>query len=431
MLDFNLLRNELELISKKLARRGFSLNIKKFSSMERKRKKLQIKTEQLQFSRNQLSKLIGQKKNTNIDVTLLIKKVSKINQDLSIIQLEFNELKEKLYNFLINLPNIPDNNIPDGIESINNKEIMRWGKIKKYNFLVQDHVYLGENVHGFDWNTAAKMSGSRFVIMKGKIALLHRALGQFMLDIHTQENGYLETNVPYLVNQKSLYGTGQLPKFSDDLFHINDLSKNNNKNNYVLIPTAEVPLTNIIQNKILKENELPIKLTALTPCFRSESSSYGKDTRGLIRMHQFDKVEIVQIVHPDKSMEALEKLTNHAEKILQLLKLPYRKVLLCSGEIGFSATKTYDLEAWFPSQNIYREISSCSNMSDFQARRIQARFFNESDKKKYFVHTINGSGLAIGRTLAAILENYQCKNGIIKVPEVLRKPYMNNLKFIS
>ncbi|MCW5196780.1 serine--tRNA ligase [Buchnera aphidicola (Pemphigus obesinymphae)] len=431
MLDSNLLRNKLELISKKLARRGFSLNIEEFSFMEKKRKKLQIKTEKLQSSRNKLSKLIGQKKNTNTDIKLLIKRVSKINQDLSIIQLEFNELKEKIHNFLINLPNIPDSNIPNGTESINNKEIMRWGKIKQYNFLVQDHVFLGENIQGFDWNTAAKMSGSRFVIMKGKIALLHRALGQFMLDIHTKENGYLETNVPYLVNQKSLYGTGQLPKFSDDLFHINTFYKEKKTNNYILIPTAEVPLTNIIQNKILKENELPIKLTALTPCFRSESSSYGKDTRGLIRTHQFDKVELVQIVHPDKSMEALEKLTNHAEKILQLLKLPYRKVLLCSGEIGFSATKTYDLEVWFPSQKIYREISSCSNMSDFQARRIQARFFNESDKKKYFVHTINGSGLAIGRTLAAILENYQCKNGSIKVPEVLRKPYMNNLKFIS
>ncbi|CAL4043125.1 serine--tRNA ligase [Buchnera aphidicola] len=431
MLDYNLLRNEPQLIAKKLARRGFLLDVKKFLSMEEKRKASQIKTERLQFNRNKLSKLIGQKKHIHKDMQLLIEKVNKINQDLSIAKLEFDKLKKQLDNFLIDLPNIPDNDIPDGMVSMNNKEILRWGKIKRYNFFVKDHVDLGNHLNGFDWSTAAKVSGSRFVIMKGKIALLHRALGQFMLDLHTKKHGYIETNVPYLVNRKSLYGTGQLPKFSDDLFYTNYLSEKSNQENYVLIPTAEVPLTNLVQNTILKEKELPIKITSLTPCFRSESASYGKDTRGLIRMHQFDKVEIVQIAHPNKSMETLEELTNHAEKVLQLLKLPYRKVLLCSGDIGFAATKTYDLEVWFPSQNIYREISSCSNMSDFQARRIKARFYSNKDKKNYFIHTVNGSGLAIGRTLAAVLENYQCDHGVIEIPEVLRVPYMNGLEFIS
>ncbi|HXK00535.1 MAG TPA: serine--tRNA ligase [Buchnera sp. (in: enterobacteria)] len=431
MLDSNLLRNELELIAKKLARRGFFLDTEKFLHMEQKRKVLQIKTENLQADRNRLSKSIGQKKNLNRNIKLLLEQVKDINQNLNIAKSKLNKLKKKIYSFLVDIPNIPDNNIPDGTSALNNKEITRWGKIKKYNFFIQDHVYLGNNLNGFDWNTAAKVSGSRFVILKGKIALLHRALGQFMLDIHTKKHGYTETNVPYLVNHKSLYGTGQLPKFSDDLFYTNFFSTEKNKENYVLIPTAEVPLTNLVQNKILKEDELPIKFTALTSCFRSESSSYGQDTRGLIRMHQFDKVEIVQIVHPEKSMSVLEELTNHAETVLQLLKLPYKKVMLCAGDIGFSATKTYDLEVWFPSQNVYREISSCSNMSDFQARRMKARFYNKKDKKNYLVHTINGSGLAIGRTLAAILENYQCSNGIIEIPEVLRTPYMNGLEFIS
>lgn len=431
MLDSNLLRNELELIAKKLARRGFFLDTEKFSCMEQKRKILQIKTENLQADRNKLSKLIGQKKKFNEDIQLLIEQVNNINQNLNISKSELDILKKNIYSFLIDVPNIPNDNIPNGMSSLNNKEIMRWGEIKQYNFFIQDHVYLGNNLNGFDWNTAAKVSGSRFVILKGKIALLHRALGQFMLDTHTTKHGYIETNVPYLVNHKSLYGTGQLPKFSDDLFYTNYFSEEKNKENYVLIPTAEVPLTNLVQNKIVKENELPIKYTALTPCFRSESSSYGQDTRGLIRMHQFDKVEIVQIVHPKKSMSALEELTDHAEKVLQLLKLPYRKVILCAGDMGFSATKTYDLEVWFPSQNIYREISSCSNMSDFQTRRMKARFYSKKDKKNYLMHTINGSGLAIGRTLAAILENYQCSNGFIEIPEVLRTPYMNGLEFIS
>jgi len=311
-----------------------------------------------------------------------------------------------------------------------NQVIYSWGKIKKMDFLVKNHVDLGNKINFFDWKTSAKISGTNFVIMKGKIAKLYRVLSQFMLDLHIDKHKYKEIYVPYIVHKKSLYGTGQLPKFNSDLFSINFL-KNSNKNDYFLIPTAEVPLTNLVQNKILIKSKLPYKFVANTPCFRNESTSYGKNFKGLIRLHQFDKVELVQIVLPKNSKKTLEKITLHAEKVLKLLKLPYRKVLLCTGKTNFSSAQTYDLEVWFPSQKSYREVSSCSNMLDFQARRMNARYFDKSKKKNTYVHTLNGSGLAIGRTLAAILENYQCRDGSIKIPKILRKNYMNGLKFIQ
>ncbi|HMI77110.1 MAG TPA: serine--tRNA ligase [Buchnera sp. (in: enterobacteria)] len=430
MLDPKLLRNMPKLVAKKLEKRGFILDIEFMCSMEQDRKILQIKTEKLQAKQNTLSKLIGKYKHCKTYVILLKAEGYNINKKLYLAKSELTILKEKIHNFSINIPNIVSDDVPDGENSINNRDISYWGILKNYNFLIKDHIELGNDLNGFDWKAAARLSGSRFVVIKDQLALLHRALGQFMLDTHIFKHGYTEVHVPYLVNEKSLYGTGQLPKFKDDLFYTYQHSIEKNKNRYILIPTAEVPLTNLLRNEILKEKDLPIKLTALTPCFRSESSAYGKDTRGLIRMHQFDKVEIIQIAKPEYSMHVLEKLTAHAEKILQLLQLPYRKVLLCAGDMSFSATKTYDLEVWFPSQKIYREVSSCSNMSDFQARRINARYRTTYDKKISFIHTINGSGLAIGRTLAAILENYQLSDGTVAVPEVLQIPYMKGLKVL-
>ena len=323
--------------------------------------------------------------------------------------------------------------MPLGKDDSENLEVLRWGTPRQFDFEVKDHVALGETLNGLDFGAGAKLTASRFVVMKGKIAKLHRALSQFMLDLHTEQHGYLETNVPFLVNHDSLFGTGQLPKFGEDLFHTQPLTgqdPNEVQRSFSLIPTAEVPVTNLVRDEIIDEESLPLKLTAHTPCFRSEAGSYGRDTRGLIRMHQFEKVEMVQIVAPEKSMEALEELTGHAEKVLQLLNLPYRKVLLCTGDMGFGSCKTYDLEVWLPAQNTYREISSCSNMWDFQARRMQARCKSRGDKKTRFVHTLNGSGLAVGRTLVAVLENYQNADGSITVPEVLR-PYMGGLEVIS
>ncbi|CAL4326374.1 serine--tRNA ligase [Buchnera aphidicola] len=427
MLNPYLLRHELHLTAKKLLKKGYKLNICEISRMEEERKKLQVKTENLQCHHNFLSRLFKDTKNLKTDSKILKNKIIKSGKELQDSKIQLNILKEKIQNFSLCIPNIPDDNVPEGHTSISNHEITYWGQKRKYDFTVQDHVAIGKKFDDLDWTSSANMSGSRFVIMKGNIALLHRALGQFMLDLHTIEHGYIEAYVPYLVHPKALYGTGQLPKFSDDLFHINFTDKNN----YILIPTAEVPLTNFFYNKIIDEKDLPIMLTAHTPCFRSEASSYGRDTRGLIRLHQFDKVELVQIVKPEKSMEALEKLTNHAEKVLQLLQLPYRKVLLCTGEMGFSSSKTYDLEVWFPSQKKYREISSCSNMTDFQARRMKARYRKKCEKKISLVHTLNGSGLAIGRTLAAILENYQHADGRVEIPKILQKKYMQGLKFIN
>lgn len=434
MLNPDLLRHHTESVAKRLSKRNFVLDIKKIILMEKQRKLLQIKTENLKYKHNILSKIIGQKKRIDLDISDLKNEANIIIEKLNIVQKKLNVLVQDIYMFSMNIPNIPDiSSIPTGINENKNMEISRWGEIKQYNFKIKDHVELGNQLNGFDWKSSAKMSGSRFTIMKGSIALLYRALGQFMMDIHTNQHHYLETYVPYLVNKHNLYGTGQLPKFSMDLFYAKKISDEslNEEFNYVLIPTAEVPLTNLFRDCILKKKQLPIKLVANTPCFRSETLSYGRDTRGLIRLHQFDKVELFQIVHPNHSMDKLEELTCHAEYILKLLNLPYRKLLLCAKDLGFSSSKTYDLEVWFPSQNTYREVSSCSNMLDFQTRRIKARFRCEQSNKNYFAHTINGSGLAIGRTLAAILENYQQDNGKIKIPKILRYNYMKGLKFIE
>lgn len=430
MIDPNLLRNELETVRSKLARRGFKLNVEEWQALEEQRKTLQVKTESLQAERNSRSKSIGIAKSKGEDIAPLLAEVDNLGEALSAAEKELAELLEKIRSISANLPNIPDDSVPDGKDENDNVEVSRWGTPKTFDFTVRDHVELGEMHSGIDFSAGAKLTGARFAVMKGKIALLHRALSQFMLDLHTEQHGYQECYVPYLVNQDSLFGTGQLPKFGEDLFHTQPLSENSDATHFSLIPTAEVPVTNLVRDEILDEAELPLKLTAHTPCFRSEAGSYGRDTRGLIRMHQFDKIEMVQIAHPDHSMQALEELTGHAEKVLQLLNLPYRKVILCSGDIGFGSLKTYDLEVWVPAQNTYREISSCSNFGDFQARRMQARFRSKTDKKPRLVHTLNGSGLAVGRTLVAVLENYQQADGSIVVPEVLR-PYMKGLEVIT
>ncbi|HET9678873.1 MAG TPA: serine--tRNA ligase [Buchnera sp. (in: enterobacteria)] len=428
MLDNNLLKHQLEEVKKKLLRRNFCLDSKKITLLEKKRKKIQLKTENIQAKRNLLSKLIGNAKFLKKDSSIFYAKTISIQKKLNDFKKELTEIKKKIKKLILEIPNIPDDSIPNGKNEKNNKKILNWGKRPKFKFLIKDHLELGRERNGFDWNAAALISGSRFSIIKGNVAKLHRALGQFMMDLHIEKHGYLETYVPYLVNRNCLYGTGQLPKFTKDLFHI-EKTPEQKHSKYILIPTAEVPLTNIVRNKIISENELPIKLVAKTPCFRLESASYGKDVKGLIRMHQFEKVELVQIVKPEESMNSLEELTKNAEKVLKLLDLPYQKKLLCCGDLSFSASKTYDLEVWFPSQNTYREVSSCSNMLDFQSRRMKSRYKN-SEKKIFFLHTLNGSGLAIGRTLAAILENNQLENGKILVPSVLQKRYMNGIKYI-
>ena len=395
--------------------------------MEEQRKSLQVKTETLQAERNSRSKAIGAAKARGENIESLLAEVDDMGIELSMAKAKLDDVLAELNQIALTIPNIPADEVPLGKDDSENQEILRWGTPKAFDFEVKDHVTLGEELAGLDFAAGVKLSGARFAVMKGQIARMHRALAQFMLDLHTEQHGYTEAYVPYLVNHATLYGTGQLPKFGEDLFHTNPLE---GEQPYALIPTAEVPVTNLVRDEILDEAELPIKMTAHTPCFRSEAGSYGRDTRGLIRMHQFDKVELVQIVDPDKSMEALEELTGHAEKVLQLLNLPYRKVLLCTGDMGFGSTKTYDLEVWVPAQNTYREISSCSNMWDFQARRMQTRCRTKGDKKTRLVHTLNGSGLAVGRTLVAILENYQNADGSITVPEVLR-PYMNGIEVIG
>lgn len=430
MLDPNLLRNELDVVAEKLARRGFILDVDKLRKLEQKRKNLQIKTETLQAERNSRSKTIGAAKARGEDVEALRKEVNQLAEELDDTKNKLTQIQDDIRNIALTLPNLPDESVPDGKDETDNVEISRWGEPRQYDFAIKDHVALGELTDGLDFPAAVKITGSRFVVMKGQIARLHRALAQFMLDLHTEQHGYVETYVPYLVNHATLYGTGQLPKFSEDLFHTKPLAEQGSNQQYALIPTAEVPVTNLVRDEIIAAERLPIRLTAHTPCFRSEAGSYGRDTRGLIRMHQFDKVELVQIVEPEKSMAALEELTGHAEKVLQLLKLPYRKIILCTGDMGFAACKTYDLEVWLPAQNTYREISSCSNTWDFQARRMQARFRHKEDKKPQLLHTLNGSGLAVGRTLVAVMENYQQADGRIEVPEVLR-PYMNGLAYIG
>ncbi len=430
MLDPNLLRNEPDAVAEKLARRGFTLDVEMLRSLEERRKVLQVETENLQAERNSRSKSIGQAKARGEDIEPLRKEVNDLGERLDAAKAELDVLQTEIRDFALALPNLPADDVPVGKDDGDNLEISRWGEPGVFDFTVRDHVDLGEMAGGMDFASAVKLTGSRFVVMRGQIARMHRALSQFMLDLHTSEHGYTEMYVPYLVNHDSLYGTGQLPKFGNDLFHTRPLEEEADSSLYALIPTAEVPLTNLVRDDIIDEDSLPIKMTAHTPCFRAEAGSYGRDTRGLIRMHQFDKVEMVQVVAPENSAQALEELTGHAEKVLQLLNLPYRKMLLCTGDMGFGASKTYDLEVWLPAQNTYREISSCSNTMDFQARRMQARCRNKSDKKTRLLHTLNGSGLAVGRTLVAVLENYQQADGRIRVPDVLR-PYMNDLEYIG
>lgn len=434
MIDQNLLRTNLEEVAQILKlKRNFNLDVTRVTSLEEQRKALQVKAENLQAERNARSKNIGAAKARGEDISALLAEVDTMGNELDAAKVELDKVQAEIRELLLSIPNLPADEVPVGKDDSENLEVSRWGTPRQFDFEIKDHVTLGEGLGGLDFPAGVKLTGSRFVVMKSGIARLHRALSQFMLDLHTEQHGYVETYVPYLVNHDTLYGTGQLPKFGEDLFHTQPLEgqdPNVVQKPYALIPTAEVPVTNLVRDEILDEESLPLKLTAHTPCFRSEAGSYGRDTRGLIRMHQFDKVEMVQIVAPEKSMEALEELTGHAEKVLQLLNLPYRKMLLCSGDMGFGSSKTYDLEVWLPAQTTYREISSCSNMWDFQARRMQARCKAKGDKKTRLVHTLNGSGLAVGRTLVAVLENYQNADGSITVPEVL-KPYMGGVEVIK
>ena len=429
MLDPKCLRSDIEQTAKRLAARGFNLDVAAFSSLEEKRKTLQSRTQDLQNERNVRSKSIGKAKAQGEDIAPLLAEVGKLGDELDAAKAELSSLLEEINTFTQGIPNLPDESVPEGKDEEDNVEISRWGEPRQFDFDVKDHVDVAEGLNnGLDFATASKLTGSRFVVMRGDVARLNRAIAQFMLDIHTQEHGYQEMYVPYLVNADSLYGTGQLPKFGEDLFHTKPATEEGQ--GLSLIPTAEVPLTNIARDEILDAKTLPVKMTAHTPCFRSEAGSYGRDTRGLIRQHQFDKVELVQLVKPEDSFDALEALTGHAEVILQKLELPYRKVLLCTGDMGFGACKTYDLEVWLPAQNTYREISSCSNMLDFQARRMQARFRNPKTNKPELLHTLNGSGLAVGRTLVAILENNQQADGSVTVPKAL-VPYMNGQEVIQ
>ncbi|KZY86109.1 serine--tRNA ligase, partial [Oleiphilus sp. HI0072] len=395
-----------------------------FSSLEESRKQIQSKTEELQNERNTRSKSIGKAKAAGEDIAPLIAEMDTIGASLESAKAELSEVQDQLNDLLAGMPNIPDSEVPEGNSEDDNVEVLKWGEPGKFDFEVKDHVALGDINKQLDFETASKLTGSRFVVMRGQLAKLHRALAQFMLDTHSAENGYEEVYLPYVVNSDSLFGTGQLPKFEEDLFKLHA------DREFYLIPTAEVPATNIVRDEIIDSAKLPIKLVCHTPCFRSEAGSYGRDVRGMIRQHQFDKVEMVQIVKPEDSAQALEALTGHAEGILQKLGLPYRKVLLCGGDLGFSAVKTYDLEVWLPGQKAYREISSCSNTKDFQARRMQARYRSPEMKKPQLVHTLNGSGLAVGRTMIAVMENYQQEDGSIKVPEVL-VPYMGGLEVIA
>ncbi|MEC8926117.1 MAG: serine--tRNA ligase [Pseudomonadota bacterium] len=429
MLDAKYFREELQQTAERLKTRGFELNIDEIQALEEQRKSIQVKTEQLQAERNSRSKAIGKAKQAGEDIQPLLDAVSDLGSQLDAAKEELREVQDKLGALIMGVPNLPAEGVPEGKDESENQEISVWGEPPQLDFEPKDHVELAEALaKGMDFEAAAKLTGARFVVMRGKIARLHRALTQFMLDTHTEAHGYAETYVPYLVNHDSLYGTGQLPKFGKDLFHIQ--GETEEQIPLSLIPTAEVPLTNLARDEIFDEAELPVKLTAHTPCFRSEAGSHGRDTRGLIRQHQFDKVELVWLAHPEQSMDALEQLTQHAETILQKLGLAYRKVLLCTGDMGFGATKTYDLEVWLPAQNTYREISSCSNMGDFQARRMQARFRRKGAKKPELLHTLNGSGLAVGRTLVALLENYQQADASIVIPEVLR-PYMGGIERIE
>jgi seryl-tRNA synthetase len=423
MLDPQLLRNNLPQVQEALRIRGLELDVNTLEQLENSRKTLQIETQDLQAERNSRSKNIGKAKAAGEDVQPLLDEVASLGDKLKSAEAKLEQVQEELNQIIRAIPNIPHASVPAGQTEDDNKEIRRWGEPREFDFEPKDHVDLGEGLGLLDFETATTIASSRFVVMKANIARLHRALIQFMLDTHTHEHGYTEVNVPYLVNPDSLFGTGQLPKFADDQFHVE-------KQDLYLIPTAEVPVTNMMRDKILSPEQVPAKFVCHSPCFRSEAGSYGKDTRGMIRQHQFEKVEMVQLVPAGKSYEALEELTGHAEKILQKLELPYRVVTLCGGDTGFSAAKTYDLEVWLPGQNKYREISSCSNFEAFQARRMKARWRNPETNKPELLHTLNGSGLAVGRTLVAVMENYQDKDGKVNVPEPLL-PYMAGMEVIG
>ncbi|MET0065527.1 MAG: serine--tRNA ligase [Candidatus Thiodiazotropha sp.] len=424
MLDPRLLRNNLDEVAQQLQRRGYVLDKQRISALEEQRKGLQIEAQDLQNERNSRSKSIGKAKAAGEDIQPLLAQVAELGDRLKARQDALSQVQNEISEITLGIPNLPDASVPDGKDESDNREERRWGEPKTFDFEPRDHVDLGDMSGLLDFEAAARITGSRFAVMAGPLARMHRALIQFMLDTHTTEHGYTETYVPYMVNADSLRGTGQLPKFEEDLFKLCGESE------YYLIPTAEVPVTNLIRDQIIEADYMPRKWVAHTPCFRSEAGSYGKDTRGMIRQHQFEKVELVQAVPASQSFQALEALTGHAEAILQKLDLPYRVVTLCTGDIGFSSTKTYDLEVWLPGQQKYREISSCSNFVDFQARRLQARWRNPETGKPELVHTLNGSGLAVGRTLVAVMENYQQADGRIQVPEALR-PYMGGIEVIG
>ena len=423
MLDPNLFRKQIDETAARLARRGFDLPVARISTLEDERKQVQIRTQELQNERNTRSKAIGKAKAKGEDIAPLLAEVARLGDELKNHEAQLAGIQEELEAIAVGVPNLPHESVPEGCDEADNREERLWGEPTRFNFEPKDHVDLGAVGDAMDFGLGTQLTGSRFVVLKGKLARLHRALAQFMLDLHTQEHGYLEANTPVLVNAQTLTGTGQLPKFGEDLFHVEN-------EDYYLLPTAEVTLTNFAAGRILGDGELPMKLVAHTPCFRSEAGSYGKDTRGMLRQHQFEKVELVHIVHPDKSYETLEELIGHAETVLQCLDLPYRVVTLCTGDMGAAAAKTYDIEVWLPGQNRYREISSCSNCESFQARRMMARFRNPDTGKPEFVHTLNGSGLAVGRTLIAVMENNQRQDGSIEVPGVLR-PYMGGASEIA
>ena len=422
MLDPKLIRSDLNAVAEQLKKRGYDLDVSLIELLEKNRKDCQVRTEQFQNERNQRSKMIGKAKAAGEDIQPLLDAVAGLGEELDQAKVELEDVQRQMDEILLSLPNLPDESVPVGKDENDNVEIRRWGEPKEFAFEVKDHVDLGLG-RGLDFETATKLTGSRFVVMRGAMAKLHRALTQFMIDLHTTEHGYEEVYVPYIVNRDSLRGTGQLPKFEEDLFCLD------REVGYFLIPTAEVPVTNLVRDEIIDAKDLPVKLTSHTPCFRSEAGSYGKDTRGMIRQHQFEKVEMVQLVKPENAWAALEELTGHAETVLQKLELPYRVMTLCTGDIGFSSAKTYDLEVWLPGQQAYREISSCSCFTDFQARRMQARWRNPETGKPELLNTVNGSGLAVGRTLVAVLENYQQADGSIKIPEAL-KPYMGGIGLI-
>ncbi len=428
MLDINQLRKDIDAIAARLRTRPFELDVPAFNALEAERKQVQVATEELQARRNALSKQVGMLKSKGEDASAVLAEVAAIPEQVKAQEARLAEIQERLRQLLLNVPNVPHSSVPKGDSPEMNVEARRWGEPRLFDFPVRDHVDVGVRL-GLDFDTAAKLSGSRFALMRGSAARLHRALAQFMLDMQTRQHGYTECYTPYIVNAETLTGTGQLPKFEADLFAAKKGGQEGEGEVLYLIPTSEVSLTNIVRGEILKESDLPLKLTAHTPCFRSEAGSYGKDTRGMIRQHQFDKVELVQVTHPERSYEALEEMVGHAEAVLRALELPYRVVALCTGDMGFGAAKTYDLEVWLPAQETYREISSVSNCEAFQARRMQARFRNAQGKVE-LVHTLNGSGLAVGRTLVAVLENYQQADGSVTVPSALR-PFMDGLARIE